>query len=283
MKYHHWLTYAANKLCHSDSAKLDAEILLQYITGKTRTFLIAFGEIELTKKQYQQLKHLLASRVKGEPIAYLIKEKEFWSLPMKVSPLTLIPRSDTECLVERALQLLLDKQTVKILDLGTGIGAVALALASECPKSQIIGIDISDAAITLSQLNADNLMINNAKFYKSNWFTSVPIQQFDMIVSNPPYIDEYDPHLQQGDVRFEPKTALISDNNGLADIQLIIEKSCNYLVNEGWLLLEHGWLQGREVRNLFSYHHYQQIITFQDYSGNDRITIGQWKCYEHYS
>ncbi|MGP1932953.1 MAG: peptide chain release factor N(5)-glutamine methyltransferase [Arsenophonus sp. ET-YP4-MAG3] len=284
MNYRYWLSYAANKLYHSNSPKRDAEILLEYIIQKQRTFLIAFSEIELTVKEQEQLENLLAYRAMGEPIAYLIKEKEFWSLPIKVSPVTLIPRADTECLVERALQLLSNnKQIVKILDLGTGTGAIALALASECPKAQIIGIDISGAAVNLAKFNADNLMINNTKFYKSNWFTSLPIQQFDMIVSNPPYIDEFDPHLQQGDVRFEPKTALISANHGLADIQLIIEQSCNYLVNNGWLLLEHGWLQGRQVRQLFFYHYYQQVVTFQDYGGNDRITMGQWKHDENHS
>ncbi|HGJ5877339.1 MAG TPA: peptide chain release factor N(5)-glutamine methyltransferase [Arsenophonus sp.] len=283
MNYQHWLVYAAKKLCHSDSAKRDAEILLQYVTGKTRTYLIAFSETELTAKQQKQLEHLLARRYKGEPIAYLVEEKEFWSLPLKVSPVTLIPRADTECLVEQALLLLSDNRSVKILDLGTGTGAVALALAVECPTAQIVGIDISDAVITLARLNAYNLAINNVKFCKSHWFTSLPIQQFDMIVSNPPYIDECDPHLQQGDVRFEPKTALISANQGLANIQLIIEKSCNYLVNKGWLLLEHGWLQGRQVRQLFACYHYQQVVTFQDYGGNDRITVGQWKCDENHS
>ncbi|MGP1931038.1 MAG: HemK/PrmC family methyltransferase, partial [Arsenophonus sp. ET-DL12-MAG3] len=143
-----------------------------------------------------KLESLLVCRAMGEPIAYLIKEKEFWSLPIKVSPVTLIPREDTECLVERALQLLSNKQIVKILDLGTGTGAVALALASERPKAQIIGVDINDAAVALAKFNADNLVINNTKFCKSNWFTSLPIQQFDMIVSNPPYIDEFDSHLQ---------------------------------------------------------------------------------------
>ncbi|MFP3029400.1 MAG: peptide chain release factor N(5)-glutamine methyltransferase [Arsenophonus sp.] len=284
MNYQDWLAYAANKLLyHSDSAKCDAEILLKYITGKTLTFLIVFGKTKLTIKQQQQLDHLLDRRAKGEPIAYIVEEKEFWSLPIKVSPVTLIPRADTECLVERALQLLSEKREVKILDLGTGTGAVALALASECPQAQIVGVDVSEAAIMLAQANANNLVINNIKFCKSNWFASLPTQQFDMIISNPPYIDEGDPHLQQGDVRFEPKTALISANHGLADIQLLIEQSNNYLANNGWLLLEHGWLQGRQVRRLFSCHHYQQVVTFQDYAGNDRITVGQWKCNENHS
>lgn len=203
---------------------------------------------------------------------------------MKVSPVTLIPRSDTECLVERALQLLSGKQEiVKILDLGTGTGVLALALASEHPEAKIVGIDINQAAIKLAKFNADSLKINNVEFHRSNWFTSLPIQKFNMIVSNPPYIDECDPHLKKGDVRFEPKTALISAKNGLADIQLIIEQSYKYLTNKGWLLLEHGWLQGRQVRKLFSYHHYQQVVTFQDYGGNDRITVGQWNRDENHS
>ncbi|MGP1947622.1 MAG: peptide chain release factor N(5)-glutamine methyltransferase [Arsenophonus sp. NC-PG7-MAG3] len=281
MNYQHWLAYAANKLCYSNSAKYDAEILLQYITGKTRTFFIIFGKTELTVKQQQQLEHLLTRRANGEPIAYIVGKKEFWSLSIKVSSVTLIPRADTECLVERGLQLLSKKREVKILDLGTGTGAVALALASERPEAKIIAVDVSDAAIVLAQLNANNLMINNIKFCKSNWFTSLPIQKFDMIISNPPYIDKGDPHLQQGDVRFEPKTALISANHGLADIQLIIEQSRNYLINNGWLLLEHGWLQGRKVRRLFSCYHYQQIVTFQDYAGNDRITVGKWEYNEN--
>ncbi|MFP3036969.1 MAG: peptide chain release factor N(5)-glutamine methyltransferase [Arsenophonus sp.] len=283
MNYKNWLIYATNKLYYSDSAKRDAEILLQYITGKERTFLIAFSEIELLINEQKDLEDLLVCRIKGVPIAYLVKEKEFWSLPIKVSPVTLIPRADTECLVERALELLSNKQVVKILDLGTGTGALALALASERPESKVVGIDNSDTIITLAKFNANNLLINNVKFYKSSWFISLPVQQFDMIISNPPYMDKLDPHLQQGDLRFEPKTALISDNHGLADIQLIIKQSCNYLVNKGCLLLEHGWLQGSQVRELFYFHHYQQVVTFQDYGGNDRITVGQWKCDENHS
>ncbi|AMA65079.1 Release factor glutamine methyltransferase [Candidatus Arsenophonus lipoptenae] len=276
MNYKQWLDCAAKKLYYSDSPKRDAEILIQHITGKNRTFIIAFSDTELTVKQQQLLKNLLVRRSNGEPIAYLVKEKEFWSLPIKVSPITLIPRTDTECLVERTLQLLSTQKTTKILDLGTGTGAIALAIASECKKAKIIGIDISDNIIKLAKLNAKNLLINNIKFYKSNWFASLPIQEFDIIVSNPPYIDKYDPYLQKGDVRFEPKIALISDNHGLADIQLIIEQSRHYLANNGWLLLEHGWLQGEQVRKLFFCYHYKQVVTFKDYGGNERITVGQW-------
>ncbi|BGI51190.1 MAG: peptide chain release factor N(5)-glutamine methyltransferase [Arsenophonus endosymbiont of Ceratovacuna japonica] len=283
MNYQHWLNYAINKLYNSNSAKRDAEILLQYITGKTRSFIIAFNETKLTNKQQKKLKYLLDRRAIGEPIAYLIEEKEFWSLKIKVSPVTLIPRSDTECLVEKALQLLSNKTSLKILDLGTGTGSIALALASELKNSEIIGIDINNSILSLAQFNIDNLMINNIKLYKSNWFDSLPFQQFNMIVSNPPYIDKYDPYLKKGDVRFEPKSALISSDNGLADIKLIIKQSRKYLINKGWLLLEHSWLQGIKVRKLFAYYNYKQIITFQDYNKNDRITIGQLKDNKNYN
>jgi len=280
MNYKNWLIYATNKLINSSTPKLDAEILLRYVTKKTKIFFIVFSETELTLKQEKYLNYLLNCRIKGEPIAYLIKEKEFWSLPIKVSNVALIPRIDTECLVERALELLSCNQKIKILDLGTGTGVIGLALASELPKANIVSVDISKSVIDLAVSNAINLSINNIKFYKSNWFSSLPVQKFDMIISNPPYIDKNDLYLKKGDVRFEPKIALVSSNNGLADIELIIKNSRKYLVNNGWILLEHGWLQGEKVRKLYFYYHYFKIETFQDYSGNNRITRGQWKFNE---
>ncbi|MFP3014077.1 MAG: peptide chain release factor N(5)-glutamine methyltransferase [Arsenophonus sp.] len=276
MNYKHWLVYAVNKLSYKKGSKRDAEILLQYVTGNTRTFIMALDETELTSNQQKKLEHLLNRRAIGEPIAYLVEEKEFWSLSIKVLPISLIPRSDTECLVEKALQLSSGKQWRKILDLGTGTGAIAIALASEYPEANVVGVDINDDIISLAKFNASNLSINNVKFYKSNWFSLIPIQKFDIVISNPPYIDKSDPHLQEGDLRFEPKIALISPNNGLAYSQLIIEQSCNYLSNNGWLLLEHGCSQGKFIRELFLSHFYKNIVTFQDYSGNDRITVGQW-------
>ncbi|KAG4065055.1 hypothetical protein HA402_002309 [Bradysia odoriphaga] len=247
MDYQTWLKTATLRLTHSDSAKRDAEILLGFVTGRARTYLLAFGETPLTAEQAEKLKVLLARRERGEPVAYLVGEREFWSLPLSVSPATLIPRPDTECLVELALERL-PAAPCAILDLGTGTGAIALALASERPDCQLTGIDLQPEAVALAQHNAQKLAINNARFLQGNWFTPVAGQKFALIASNPPYIDEADPHLGQGDVRFEPGSALVAAEQGLADLAAIVQQATEYLEPQGWLLLEHGWQQGENVR-----------------------------------
>ncbi|MBD1228096.1 peptide chain release factor N(5)-glutamine methyltransferase [Xenorhabdus griffiniae] len=286
MNYQHWLRHAAMQLTESDSPKRDAEILLQHVTGRSRTYLIAFHETPISPKEVSQLETLLARRIQGEPIAYIVGEREFWSLSLTVSPATLIPRPDTECLVEKALELL-PVSSAQILDLGTGTGAIALALASERHDCYVTGVDINPDAVALARhnaaRNAEKLSVHNVNFLQSEWFSAVGERQFDMIVSNPPYIDELDPHLREGDVRFEPATALIAAQNGIADLQTIIEQARHFLLPNGWLLLEHGWKQGIVVRNLFLEKGYQQIATFQDYGGNERITVGQWNKDENHS
>ena len=291
MTYQQWLADAAqalNQLNPTENGKVDALVLLQHATGKSRTQILAFDETEINEKVRLKLTALLDRRLKGEPIAYILGEKEFWSLPLNVSEGTLIPRPDTEILVEKALQIALEKLEknpphFRILDLGTGTGAIALALASElsliCQKKAIqldvIGVDLMPDVVKLAQSNAEKNQLD-VQFLQSRWFEHVE-GQFDIIVSNPPYIDETDEHLSQGDVRFEPRSALVAGENGLADLRHIIEQSPRYLNDSGYLLLEHGWKQGEEVRSIFWQNHWQGVATIRDYGDNERVTLGYWK------
>lgn len=274
MEYQQWLREAVSQLQASESPRRDAEILLGFVTGKARTFILAFGETPLTDEQHEQLAALLARRVRGEPVAHLIGEREFWSLPLFVSPATLIPRPDTECLVEQALARL-PAAPCRILDLGTGTGAIALALASERPDCQVTAVDLIPEAVALAQRNAEHLGIRNIEIVQSRWFSALEGQTFSLIVSNPPYIDAQDPHLAQGDVRFEPLSALVAADNGLADLHTLIKDAPRYLLPQGWLLLEHGWQQGAAVREIFARYGWQQVETCRDYGDNERLTLGR--------
>ncbi|WP_300003076.1 peptide chain release factor N(5)-glutamine methyltransferase [uncultured Cedecea sp.] len=275
MNFQTWITYAVTQLKNSDSPKRDAQILLGFVTGKSRTFILAFAETTLTDIQYSQLAILLARRINGEPVAYLVGEREFWSLPLRVSPATLIPRPDTECLIEHALTCL-PSRPCHILDLGTGTGAIALALASERPDCQVTALDVVPEAVALARSNAENLAITNVKVLQSHWFSALEEQRFALIISNPPYIDSDDPHLSQGDVRFEPKSALVADNHGLADIEILVSKARDFLEPNGWLILEHGWQQGLEVRQLFIHAGFNDVNTGKDYGDNERLTSGRY-------
>lgn len=275
MDFQRWLREAVSELSESESPKRDAEILLEHVTGKSRTYLLAFGETLLTAKQEAQLAALLARRKTGEPVAHLVGEREFWSLPLYVSAATLIPRPDTECLVEQALARL-PTAACSILDLGTGTGAIALALATERPDCTVTAVDVMPDAVTLAQRNVERLGLGNVTVLQSSWFTALENRLFALIVSNPPYIDEHDPHLAQGDVRFEPLTALVAANEGLADLDHIVTTSRQHLLPGGWLLVEHGWTQGNAVRALFTNAGYREVATCRDYGGNERLTLGQW-------
>lgn len=275
MDFQRWLRQATGELSESESPKRDAEILLEYVTGKARTYLLAFGETELTAEQEAQLAALLARRKTGEPVAHLVGEREFWSLPLFISAATLIPRPDTECLVEQALARL-PAEACRILDLGTGTGAIALALATERPDSAVTAVDVMPDAVALAQRNVERLGVANVTVLQSSWFSALEKQTFGMIVSNPPYIDEQDPHLAQGDVRFEPLTALVAANAGLADLDHIVTTSRQHLRPGGWLLVEHGWTQGEAVRALFTQAGYAAVETCRDYGGNERLTLGLW-------
>ena len=283
MTYSDWLTYATQLLTEKLSqdpylnAKLDANLLLQAVTKRSRSAIFAFGETELNEAEQNQLNQMLERRTKGEPMAYILGEKEFWSLPLKVSSDTLIPRPDTERLVEVALdwanKRLENQESLQILDLGTGTGAIALALASELKqKAQVLGVDFKPEVVVLAESNRQTLQIENARFQQSDWFSTLGNLQFDLIVSNPPYIDAEDENLQIGDVRFEPLTALVADNHGLGDLQKIIENAPLYLKPNGALFLEHGWQQARDVQHIFHQNQWQAVETFKDYANLDRIT-----------
>ncbi len=284
MNYQQWLSYAAEfleKHLTSDpylNAKFDVNLLLQFVTQKSKSQLLAFSETELDEKTLQNLTALLSRRAQGEPIAYIMGEAEFWSLNLLVSADTLIPRPDTEILVEQALIRLPQKALVSILDLGTGTGAIALALAQELKKcgqkSRVLGVDLIPNAVTLAQQNAQRNQLPDVEFRQSSWFDNVD-EKFDLIVTNPPYIDPQDAHLNQGDVRFEPLTALIAEEQGYADLRYIIKQAPRYLNTQGWLLLEHGWQQGEKVRSFFQENLWEKVATVKDYGDNERVTLAQ--------
>lgn len=265
----------------SDSAKLDCQILLSHVLDKPTTYLYTWPEQLLTQAQIQQYTRLLARRENGEPIAYIVGYKEFWSLNFKVSPATLIPRPDTELLVEQILADH-DVEHLSCLDLGTGTGAIALALASEKPFWKIDAVDFSQQAVELAQDNAKQLQLGRVNIFQSHWFENIPsasqVEKYQIIVSNPPYIDPQDDHLLIGDVRFEPKSALIAEQQGMADIRYIIQQAQPFLSDDGWLYFEHGYDQAEAVREAFLQEGYHDINTKKDYNGNDRIT---YACYKN--
>lgn len=258
----------------SDSAKLDVELLICFAINKPTTYLLTWPEQTLSKAQTKHFAELLLRRIDGEPIAYILKTREFWSLALQVSPATLIPRPDTEVLVELVLNNHQDKK-LTCLDLGTGTGAIALALASEQPSWQIDAVDYSDEAVILAQHNAKNLVLSQVNIFQSDWFSNIEQgKRYDVIVSNPPYIDEDDKHLSEGDVRFEPKSALVAQDKGLSDIKLIAAQARHYFNAIGYFYVEHGFEQTQTVQEILREFGYQKIATVKDYNGNDRITSG---------
>ena len=265
----------AGALADSDSARLDAELLLAVALNKPRTWLYTWPEhIPSLPEQHKYL-DLLRRRQDGEPIAYLIHRREFYGLELKINHHVLIPRPETETLVECVLQAATGNAQMRIADLGTGSGAVALALAHTMPQARVVATDISGEALTLARENAAALGIDNISFVQGSWLKPLADMTFDIIASNPPYIDAQDPHLSEGDVRFEPVPALVSPENGLADIRQIAETGMPNLAKGGRLFFEHGYAQGEAVRAIFSAYGYGDISTVQDLSGQDRVTMGR--------
>ncbi|HHQ4709389.1 TPA: peptide chain release factor N(5)-glutamine methyltransferase [Aeromonas veronii] len=265
-------------LAEGESPRADADVLLCHLLGCRRSYLMTWPERELDAAQQATLQGWLARRLNGEPIAHLVGEREFWSLPLKVSPATLIPRPDTEVLVEQALTRI-PQGPCAVLDLGTGTGAIALALKSERPEVDVWAVDRMADAAALARENSAALGLP-IEVRDGSWFEPLGepdrdnTPRFAVIVSNPPYIDGADPHLEQGDVRFEPRSALVADDAGLADIRHIVAHAPAYLLADGWLLLEHGWDQGEAVRQLLRDGGYREVATVRDYGDNDRVTLG---------
>lgn len=263
------------ELPDSPTPRLDAELLLAQALGKSRSYLHTWPEHEPAAAQLAGYQAALARRRAGEPVAYILGRQGFWSLDLDVARHTLIPRPDTELLVETALALL-PATPLQALDLGTGTGAIALALACERPAWQMTGVDRVAAAVALAQGNGARLQLTNARFAESCWFSALAGQRFQLIVSNPPYIAAADPHLSQGDVRFEPSSALVAGVDGLDDIRLIIEQAPAHLLGGGWLLLEHGFEQAEAVRELLSRRGFTAVDSRRDLGGHQRISVGQW-------
>jgi len=271
----HALTMGANELKQSDTPELDCELILLHVLNAHRNILFTDPGQLLTIEQQKTFMSLMARRKKGEPVAYIIGSQGFWDLDLKVSPHTLIPRADTESLVEWVLDQSLTPE--HILDLGTGTGALALALASELPSAQVIGLDVVEGAVTLAKENQARNRIQNVEFMVSSWFDSIAQNKtFDLIVSNPPYIDAQDVHLSQGDVRFEPESALIADEQGYSDLFLIAEQAKGFLNKDGILLMEHGWQQADSVQRKLRELGYSAVGSGKDYGGNERFTFGVW-------
>ena len=273
MKIHDLLQSAAATLAAaSDSARLDAEVLLAYAMQKPRSFLFAHGDEAVAEDSEAAFDALLARRRDGEPIAYITGEREFWSMPLKVTPDTLIPRPDTERLVEIALQTI-DQNTIsRVADLGTGSGAIALAIAKERPNCRVTATDVHAATLDVAARNARALSLNNVEFVTSDWTGAIGDRRFDLVVSNPPYVAIGDAAL--ADLRYEPARALESGADGLDDIRRLVREARDIVAPGGWLLLEHGADQGGAVQELFDSAGWENIRTWNDYAGHARVTGG---------
>jgi release factor glutamine methyltransferase len=257
-----------------DSA--DARALLAHALERPPAWLFAHGDEAIDEAAQRRFEDLLARRLEGEPVAYLLGRRGFWAFDLMVSPQTLIPRPETELLVELALQRAPPGAGLRMADLGTGSGAIALALAHERRQAQVVAVDVSEGALEVARANARALRLGNVEFRQGDWLAPLAGERFDLIASNPPYIADADPHLHEGDLRYEPARALSSGPDGLEAIGTIVRDSPAHLHPGGWLLLEHGWQQGESVRWLLKTAGFDTVHTHRDLEHRDRVTLGRW-------
>jgi release factor glutamine methyltransferase len=263
---------ASNRDSDQVSNRLEAELLLCEATGNSRTRLIAWPERTLEPAQHARFRALVERRAAGEPIAYILGRREFWGLQLEVAPTTLIPRPDTELLVECALQALPEKSPIVCADLGTGTGAVAAALAHERPAWTLVAVERSIGAIAIAAANAQRLRLDNLLPVRADWLQAIAPERLDAIVSNPPYVPDDDPHLRRGDLRFEPRTSLAAGPDGLDAIRTILDQAPSSLRPGGWIGIEHGWDQGAEVRRLLIQAGFEKVKTHRDLAGHERVS-----------
>ncbi len=259
----------------ANEARFEVQMLLQRTLGVARVYLLAHPEQRLSEAQHAAYRILLQRRLQGEPMAYILGEREFFGLNLQVTPDTLIPRPETELLVELALQRIPEDKPVRVLDLGTGSGAIAIAIAHGRPEAEVVAVDTSAAALQVAGDNARRLGIANISFLESKWFSALDAQRYSLIVSNPPYIASNDIHLSQGDVRFEPVSALASGADGLDDIRCIVARAGEFLEQGSWLLLEHGYDQSEPVRNLLRQAGFAEVFSAMDIAGIERVSGGR--------
>lgn len=274
--YKQLITHASQTLQRvSDTPQLDAEGLLSQVIQQNRTYLYTWPDKVVTDAELEQFDALLQRRAQGEPVAYITGTREFWSMQLVVNPHTLIPRPETELLVEKILELTRENTAASILELGTGSGAIALALAHELPSASILATELNPNTLDVAQHNVIIQGHRNVRLLESDWFSALSLCWFDVIVSNPPYIAEGDAHLTEGDVRFEPPLALTAGPEGLDAIRHICHEAPNWLLPGGWLLLEHGYDQATKVQTLMQQAGLVNSHTFQDLAGHGRVTTGQ--------
>lgn len=258
----------------SSSARIEVQCLLQAVLQVSRAYLLTYPDRPLSNDQLAQFSYLFARRLNGEPIAYLLGEREFFGLTFKVTPATLIPRPETELLVELALQRIPQQGVCRVLDLGTGSGAIALSIADARPNAEVVAVDASPDALAVAMLNAHRLGLDRVRFLHSDWYAALSNERFDVIVSNPPYIAIGDKHLSRDDVRFEPAVALVSGRDGLEDIRHIVSRAKQHLNINGWLLFEHGYDQAAQARDLLQQSGFGGIFSARDLAGIERVSGG---------